>query len=716
MSTQDLVMQLSKWELRFEAPERPEVNERLKPLRGSLWNAVRRELSWWALEEREGKPLLVVELVKKEHRAWTGLWKAGLSSHRKQHFGWNNRMKAPVKTAEEMLVKVSAGRPARSAKDPFVVSRELLCSGYDVGQSTDLATFRIFFDREAAEKVEERCCLGELFGVDVMENYLKIYIRGDERSPICMGQLGGSCTPDKTRWELVKTSSPSPEEGMYLQVDLFKAPKSRKTWNLVISENEHALQRDAAPETIEELRKLANRPASPDRSSWTPQQYAQDYKSKGDACFKEGKWRDASVFYTRAIDRAPEDEKLYSNRSACYARMKKFDKALADARKCTSLNAGWPKAYFRQGQALRGLERFEDARASFSEGLFRDPDNPDWDKEIEKTDEEERKHEERCRELRKQKRQADLTTQLNETTALAQLQAIESAAEQALVVGKSKEEMGQFALERADLAKKQVHEAVKKKHEAMVIEDDKEPDEAPPYRIVCEDGTLHKKGFAHTDKGMYYMGMVMMNYESEPQQQPWVEIRHPGKLRWSQGCSLLRLKVFLPDSVKSAADVEVSVTTTHLRVGTVGDTDPVVDGELERRADPDGANFSWYMIPDEKPPMLEMVIDKDPADIYQTYSYGTLLWPRLFQDDVSLGSGLFEADLTDLPPELLEKFRQQQAKSNQEGLDRRARHKKMTPEEIEEESARNHNDEFRKHGMGLRMPCKEEEERARLKY
>merc|ERR1719311_1032274 len=111
------------------------------------------------------------------------------------------------------------------------------------------------------------------------------------------------------------------------------------------------------------------------------------------------------------------------------------------------------------------------------------------------------------------------------------------------------------------MAKKQIHDVAaqkKKQAEAMMLEGDKEIDAMPPYRIVNEDGSVHSKGFAHTEKGMYYMGMTMMNYRRAPVAQPWVEIYHPAKLRWSQGCSLIRIKVQLPDSVKGAHHVEVS--------------------------------------------------------------------------------------------------------------------------------------------------------------
>merc|ERR1712113_1379874 len=114
--------------------------------------------------------------------------------------------------------------------------------------------------------------------------------------------------------------------------------------------------------------------------------------------------------------------------------------------------------------------------------------------------------------------------------------------------GKSRKEASELALKGAEAAKQRVHEMANQKKKAMMVEEDKEPDAPPAYRIVQEDGAIHPKGFAHTDKGNYFMGLVMMNSEREPSNQPWVEIRHPGRLRWSQGCAQLRLKVTLPES------------------------------------------------------------------------------------------------------------------------------------------------------------------------
>lgn len=461
--------------------------------------------------------------------------------------------------------------------------------------------------------------------------------------------------------------------------------------------------------------KAGNRHVSPDRTSWKPEDHAKENKGRGDACFKKGDWRDASVYYGRSINHTPEDEKLYSNRAACYTKLKKFDKALNDARKCVSLKDTWPKGYFRLGQAYRGLQKWEDAINAFREGKFREPKNADWEKEILKTEDEQDKWDTFCREQRRMKREADMTTELNEATIVAEREAMVAVSEQALRAGKNRKEAGDLAMKGAELAKQRVHEMAAKK-KAMMVEDDKEPEMPPPYRIVREDGAIHPKGFCHTDKGLYFMGMTLMNMTRAPTDQPWIEVRHPGKMRWSQGRAQLKLKVQMPDCVNTAADVDVELTPTSLRIGTVGDSDPVILGEFDRKVDPEGENYSWYLIPGEKPPILEMTIDKDNADVYTTFSYTTLIWTRLFNDDIMLGEGLFEADLTDLPETLLEKFVRDQQRADEASLVERNRRKMMTEEEICEETARNWNDEFARHGMPHRLDTNEDKMLESMRY
>ncbi|CAK9081637.1 Ankyrin repeat domain-containing protein 17 [Durusdinium trenchii] len=160
------------------------------------------------------------------------------------------------------------------------------------------------------------------------------------------------------------------------------------------------------------------------------------------------------------------------------------------------------------------------------------------------------------------------------------------------------------------------------------------PEELQPER--AGDGSLHSKSFAHTDKGMYFMGMTLMNYKSAPSNQPWIELRHPQKLRWSQGCGVLRLKAGFGQGFRRVHRPDFLVESFGCsRRGTTNNSDPIVEGIFDRKVDPHGENYSWFLVPDED--TLEMTLDKDKSEVYQTFSYGTLLWPRLFNDDIPLG-------------------------------------------------------------------------------
>merc|ERR1719265_2917352 len=182
-----------------------------------------------------------------------------------------------------------------------------------------------------------------------MQEFFCLSIRGDEGSPIMMGKLGGKVIPDKTTWFITKVFREKPGQkrgGMResmpgLEIKLVKA--KRENWPELIVENEVMVQRgiDAAPK-IEELQTMAlQREPSPDRSNWEPKDHAAENKAKADKAFKKQDFRDAAVYYTRALDHTPDDEKLLSNRAAACMKIKKPEKALADARKCISLNPKW---------------------------------------------------------------------------------------------------------------------------------------------------------------------------------------------------------------------------------------------------------------------------------------------------------------------------------------------------------------------------------------
>ena len=72
------------------------------------------------------------------------------------------------------------------------------------------------------------------------------------------------------------------------------------------------------------------------------QEEAQRYKTLGNEKFKSNEFATAIEHFTKAIDLTNDNQlKLlcYSNRSACYLKLQKFEDALQDARYCKILDS-----------------------------------------------------------------------------------------------------------------------------------------------------------------------------------------------------------------------------------------------------------------------------------------------------------------------------------------------------------------------------------------
>ncbi|KAB1202840.1 hypothetical protein CJ030_MR8G024953 [Morella rubra] len=102
---------------------------------------------------------------------------------------------------------------------------------------------------------------------------------------------------------------------------------------------------------------------------------ALEAKSRGDDAFKRKDYNIAVDAYTQAIDLDPTDATLFSNRSLCWIRLGQAEHALDDAKACRTLRPDWAKACYREGAALRLLQRFDEAANSFYEAVKLDPEN-----------------------------------------------------------------------------------------------------------------------------------------------------------------------------------------------------------------------------------------------------------------------------------------------------------------------------------------------------
>lgn len=104
-------------------------------------------------------------------------------------------------------------------------------------------------------------------------------------------------------------------------------------------------------------------------------------KERGNELMKAGNYAQAVEEYKKALDLGAGDgaAALYSNLSFALLKLRRLDESLAEAERCIGAKADWPKAYYRRGDALFELQRYDEAHAAYSEALKLN----DKDKDIE---------------------------------------------------------------------------------------------------------------------------------------------------------------------------------------------------------------------------------------------------------------------------------------------------------------------------------------------
>lgn len=101
----------------------------------------------------------------------------------------------------------------------------------------------------------------------------------------------------------------------------------------------------------------------------------ENLKKQGNQAFAAKEYQKAIQSYTDAIDLDSENYTLYSNRSACFCALGKYEQAAADARKVIQLKPDWVRGHTRLGAALQGSEDWDGAEQAFTKALELDPEN-----------------------------------------------------------------------------------------------------------------------------------------------------------------------------------------------------------------------------------------------------------------------------------------------------------------------------------------------------
>jgi len=107
----------------------------------------------------------------------------------------------------------------------------------------------------------------------------------------------------------------------------------------------------------------------------TDKEKAAAAKAKGNSAFQAKNYEEAIKHFTEAIGFDATDHVFFSNRSACYASLEQYQKALEDGKECVKLKPDWPKGYTRKGLAEFFLKDYENAAETYKAGLKLAPED-----------------------------------------------------------------------------------------------------------------------------------------------------------------------------------------------------------------------------------------------------------------------------------------------------------------------------------------------------
>jgi hypothetical protein len=102
---------------------------------------------------------------------------------------------------------------------------------------------------------------------------------------------------------------------------------------------------------------------------------AEEYKAKGNSYFKEKNFEKSIKYYTKAINKNPNNSIYYSNRALVYNITKEYEKAIEDGKKANDLDEKNIKAYLTTAKSLFSLNKLKESYETIQKGLKNDPKN-----------------------------------------------------------------------------------------------------------------------------------------------------------------------------------------------------------------------------------------------------------------------------------------------------------------------------------------------------
>ena len=100
-----------------------------------------------------------------------------------------------------------------------------------------------------------------------------------------------------------------------------------------------------------------------------------ELKNRGNAAFKSRRPMEALLLYSRALEHDVSNYALFGNRSAVNEMLGRGEDALSDAESAIEQKSNWAKGFFRKGNALKILKRYNESTEAFRKALAMEPDS-----------------------------------------------------------------------------------------------------------------------------------------------------------------------------------------------------------------------------------------------------------------------------------------------------------------------------------------------------
>ncbi|XP_055298215.1 stress-induced-phosphoprotein 1 [Sitodiplosis mosellana] len=153
------------------------------------------------------------------------------------------------------------------------------------------------------------------------------------------------------------------------------AYKKLEKWKEAKTNYEKSLSEYRTPEVKTLASEMEKKIKEEERKAYVDPAKAEEEKEKGNEFFKKGEYSTAIKHYTEAINRNPDDPKLYSNRAACYTKLAAFDLGLKDCDTCVKLDDKFIKGWIRKGKILQGMQEPSKALSAYQKALELDASN-----------------------------------------------------------------------------------------------------------------------------------------------------------------------------------------------------------------------------------------------------------------------------------------------------------------------------------------------------